>query len=571
MQELWEHQKDTKQFIYENWTVGNKHVLIMLPTGAGKTILAKSIISDAIKKKYKTLTTSHRRILVEQIYTEFYKFGSSVVMGRDKRYNKDALLQIGSLHTIKNRELDYPNIIVIDEVHWGYKTDLLKSVFKRFGNSYIIGLSATPIDDFGYLLDGFDAYFDKYQMKDLQKLKYSVPFVVYSPVKIDLSSVRVGSDNEYIQSELEEVMIREYLLNTVVENYIKFGENRKFLAFATTQKHAKLLQDAFISSKIKTGYIDSNTPDKERKTILSDLKSGIIRGVVNIDILTTGFDEPSVSCLIAAAPRMRLKTYIQEVGRGSRIFEGKKDCIYIDCANNVETHGMPDERREFKFKPAVSRVVDRKLGIESDISERNAVISDISSEKYVFLKKIGKLLDIYDGREYKLEKELQSDVNKYLEKTDLFWYRQNSGVAQYSYALRKELLEFKRYNPVDVSQVEKFINFINKGAQRFVRFTSKSGLADVSCFMGSLYFAIELKLPTGKLTDHQKVTFPEMVKDKVLLFFAESVIDVYDIIVWVEKHWNGSVLNDEVYRLYEKQIEYYKKHKLKTYDECHRN
>jgi superfamily II DNA or RNA helicase len=580
--QLRDYQQDIKSKVYKSWREGKRRVLIFSCTGSGKTIIAKSIIKDALSKNYKILFTCHRQILVEQTYLEFLEFNPSVIMGNDKRFNKDALLQIGSLQTLGNRDFDTPNIIICDESHYSHKAGMIPELLKRFEKSMIIGLSASPIDDSGFLLEGYDAYIDDYQICDLIEKKWLVPFQSYSPVSIDLSNISVIA-GEYNQKELENVVIQEELLNTAVKNYKLYGQNRKFLVFATTQKHAKALESVFIMSGYKVGYVDANVKKPERKIILEDFKNGKLQGLVNIDVLTAGFNEKSIGCIVDCAATKRLGRYIQRVGRGTRlngetyeesVLNGKPDIIYLDLANNISEHDMPDKRRTFRFKPMVSRVIDKKLGLTDEI-ERNPEKHEVISEKMVELRRIGKLLDKYEGKVYKLEKDLQVDVQNYLEKTNLFWFRQNSGCAQYSWALKKELSDFGKVFHGDTTVVNKFVEFITRGQARFVRFTSKSGLADISCFMDCLYFGIELKLRSGKLTKHQQETIPEQVSRGILIFFAESVVDVFDIIAWVEKHWNGSKLDRSIYDLYDKQIEYYRKHKLKTYselyDKCHCN
>jgi superfamily II DNA or RNA helicase len=576
------YQKDIKQKVYRFWKEGKKKVLIMSPPRSGKTIISGSIIEDALERGYRVLFTSHREKLVNQTYEKFIRFEPSVIMGSDKRYNKNSLLQIGSLQTLQNREIEKPNIIVLDEVHYGYNADMIQELLRKFPDVFIIGLSATPIDTKGYLIDGFDGYIDDYQIEDVIKLGFIVPFIdetgestFYAPVRIDLSQIKVNSTGDYSAPELETKMLENMLISTVLENYKRFGRDKQFICHTTGKLHGTTLCRLFNETGISAGYIDATIPKKEREKIYSDYSKGILKGIFGIQILTTGLDIPEIGCVIDAAPTMILSKYLQGGMRGNTllgatleesILNGKSYCIYIDCAGNIEQHGLITERRKFKFKPVISRVVDRKLNLET-VSERNTARKEISSEKMVYLKKIGKYLDIYEGKVYKLEKELQTDVNNFLDKTDLFWYRQNSGVAQYSYALKRELSQFRTTVSADLSIVERFIGFINSGAARFVRFTSKSGLADLSCYYKSLYFGIELKMPSGKLTDHQKKTFPEMVQKRILLFFAENVIDVYKIVCHIEENWDGSVLDDAVYDLPDWQETYYRKHKIKTYKE----
>jgi hypothetical protein len=146
--------------------------------------------------------------------------------------------------------------------------------------------------------------------------------------------------------------------------------------------------------------------------------------------------------------------------------------VLLDFVGNVELHGMPDDRKSFIFGKKISRVIDRELGLDISAEARQTV--ELTEEKKVYLKQIGSLLDLYEGQHYKLESELQEDVNNYLDKTHFFWWRQNSG------------------------------KMFKDG--RWIHFASKSGLPDCTVFYkaSSLFFGIELKLPHGRLTDHQK-------------------------------------------------------------------
>ena len=150
--------------------------------------------------------------------------------------------------------------------------------------------------------------------------------------------------------------------------------------------------------------------------------------------------------------------------------------------------------------------------------------------------RLPRLLDLYDGKVYKKESELQDDVNSFLDKSDNFWWRQNSG------------------------------KMFKDG--RWIHFTSKSGLPDNTVFYrnSSLFFGIELKMKSGYLTDHQKKTLPEMIQRGVLFFIAESVYDVYKILEFVESNITETetefTVNKSIYDLFDREIELRRKLKL---------
>ena len=499
--------------IRSNIKEGHKRILVSAATGYGKTILAYEICRSSIANNNRVLFTSHRIQLAEQTRDKFKSLNPSFLQGNSDGYNEKSLLLVATLQTLINREIIEPRIIIIDEVHYAYESKLVQSLFEKFPNATFIGLSATPVDNRNYLLEGFDSIIDEFQTIDLIKLKWLVPFKCYAPFTPDLSNVKILG-GEYKKDELEEAVNKPDVNKTIVENYIKYGEDRKFICFAVDKKHAFELNRTFINQGIKTNYITADTPESERLRILSALKSGSIQGLINIEILTAGFDEPTLGCVILACPTKSWKKYIQCAGRGIRldglsfeqsVLNGKSDCILLDCAGAIEEHGLPDDRKKFIFGTKITKVIDRELNLDADI-KASEKISQLTEEKQIYLKRIGSLLDLYDGKIYHKEAELQEDVNSYLCKTPFFWWRQNSG------------------------------KMFKDG--RWVHFASKSGLPDNTVFYKdtSIYFGLELKLKTGRLTDKQKQTLPEMIQRKVLFFICESVFDVYRSIEHLESN-----------------------------------
>jgi superfamily II DNA or RNA helicase len=543
------YQEDIIHQVRQAAKEGKKKVLVFAATGAGKTAMAHSIISSAISRGNKVLFTSHRITLAEQSAKVFSDLDCGYIQGSKKNFREDYGVIVASLQTLINTEIPEPNIVIIDEVHYGYESNMIQSLFTKFPNALFIGLSATPVDDRGYLLDGFDTIIDRYQTRDLIELGYLVPFKVYAPMTIDVSSVKTKG-NDYDENELELEVNKEDINDSIVDNYIKFGEDRKFICFAVNKRHCQALKQSFESRQIHTDVISADTSKKERERILKDFAEGRIKGLLSIEILTAGFDDPTVKCVILATGTKAWSKYIQCCGRGIRLMggiigesiaNGKSDCVLLDFVGNVELHGMPDDRKSFIFGKKISRVIDRELGLDISAEARQTV--ELTEEKKVYLKQIGSLLDLYEGKYYKLESELQEDVNNYLDKTHFFWWRQNSG------------------------------KMFKEG--RWVHFASKSGLPDCTVFYkaSSLFFGIELKLPHGKLTDHQKKTLPEMTQRGVLFFIAETVYDVYKIIEHVESNVSiddsGVFMSSNIYNLDERQKELRNKLNIPMYERPH--
>ncbi len=547
MYELHPHQNIVKDEIKRCLLKKQKRLLIMAATGFGKTILAYDIIKNAIDKGNKVLFTSHRISLAKQSKDKFETLNPQYLQGKEKSITDDYKLIVASIHTLIKFDIKEPKIIIIDEVHYAYESNLIQSLFIKFPNAIFIGLSATPVDDKGYLLDGFDAIIDNYQTQDLIDLGYLTPFKYFTPLSISLESVPIKGD-DYDNKVLESVINIPSINQSIVDNYKLLGENRPFIFFGVNKAHCEDMKTAFESNGIKVGVIIATTKEKERDKLILDLKNKDIKGLLSIEILTAGFDEPLVSCIILGTGTKSWRKYIQCVGRGIRLLgmniaesitNGKSDCIVLDFCENIKEHGLPTDRKKLTFNTKISRIIDREYKIDTDSDIRNEISTYITEEKQVYLKNISSLLDLYDGKIYKLESELQEDVNNFLKKTNYFWWRQNSGKA-----------------------------FIK---DRWVHFASKNGLPDNTVFYNdtSFYFALELKLPKGSLTSYQKETLPEMTLKKVLFFICESVYDVFKCIEHVEQNIiiseSETIIYNSIYDLDQRQIDLRSRLKIPCY------
>lgn len=539
-------QQDVYNLILESYKKGNRKILVSCPTGFGKTILSYTICYNAISKGNRVLFTTHRIALNNQTVDKFSDLNPTILQGNSD-YDPNNLLTVATIQTLAKRDIPEPSIVLMDEIHFAFDADLVQGVFNRFPNALFIGLSATPVNSRDYLLEGFSDIIQDFQTIDLIDRGWLTPFVCYSPVKLDLSSVRIKG-NDYDEAELSEKVLEDYIVNEVIRNYQQYGENRKFICFCVNKDHTERLRAAFTANGISNDVITADTSAKERERILRDYEDGKIKGLLNIEVLTAGFDSPTISCVLLACPTKSWRKYIQCCGRGIRlngrdmaesIANGKKDCILLDCAGAIEEHDLPTKRKVFKFEKKISRVIDRELKLDIDNEERKDVETRIAPERMVYLKRIGSLLDLYEGKQYAKEAELQEDVNRFLDKTDFFWWRQNSG---------------KLY--VD---------------GRYVSFTSKSGLPDNAVYYKdtSFYFGLELKMKHGKLSEHQKKTLPEMTEARLLFFIIESVNDVYEAIKHVETNIvridGGTLVKDTIYELPERQVALRKKLKLPDY------
>lgn len=542
MYKLRPHQQKVYDEIINKLKKGHKRILVSAPTGFGKTALAYVISKSANNKGNRVLFTNHRIALAKQTLDSFIDLNPDFLQGDNKILDNNSLLIIATIQTLLKTEIEYPKIIIIDEVHYAYNGDLIQSLFKRWPNSIFIGLSATPVDDQGFLLKGFDSIIDDYQTEDLIKQGYLTPFKCFVPFTFDTSSVKI-TQNDFNNKELESAINKIDINESIVNQYVKLGESRPFICFSANTSHCNSLKNVFENYGLPVQIITAKTSDKNRDKYINQLQKKEIKGLISIEILTAGFNEPSVSCIIMATSTMQWKKYIQCVGRGIRLIgdninesikNNKPDCFVLDFGGNIERHGMPDDRKKFTFGKKISKVIDSILDIEEDLEKRKKVLDGITEERKVYLHKIGSLIDLYANKVYSKEQDLVDDCRTILKRAGFYIWRQNSGKANIQ--------------------------------GRWVTFTDRNGLPDITLIYKSVYIGLELKLPKGRLTPGQKETLPEFVENKTMFFVVENVIDLFEALESVQNNIietdNGVLIKNELFELSDQQNKYRLKYKF---------
>jgi DNA repair protein RadD len=135
------------------------------------------------------------------------------------------------------------------------------------------------------------------------------------------------------------------LVGDIVSHWHRLGERRKTVVFATSVGHSIHLTQEFQKSGARFEHLDGETPKDERDLILQRLSDGELDGVCNCMVLTEGWDQPNVSCLVLARPTKSLGLYLQMAGRALRTFEGKTDALVLDHAGATHQHGRVEEPR----------------------------------------------------------------------------------------------------------------------------------------------------------------------------------------------------------------------------------
>lgn len=342
---LRDYQVNAIEKIRELYGQGLQKVLLHMATGAGKTAVFCELLRLAHAKGTPSLVVVRGRKLISQASERLRREGvphGIIMSGNDADHHE--LIRVCSIDTLNARKLmPAAKLIIIDECHQagsaGYKWFL-----GNYHEARILGVSATPHLKAGlrHLADGCVA---PITAKELTERGFLVPLRYFAPEKPDLSDVKVQK-GEYNERELNDVMQKAAITGDIVGHYGRIAANRPALMFAVTVAHSRLLVERFLAEGIAADHIDASSPDHVRIEAINRLERGEIKVLSNVGIMGTGVDIPSLGAVIMARPTKSYNLWIQMIGRGTRPFEGKPDCIILDHAGNALEHGFLTTHRD---------------------------------------------------------------------------------------------------------------------------------------------------------------------------------------------------------------------------------
>jgi DNA repair protein RadD len=333
----------------------NKKILLVAPTGSGKTVIASALISNALNKGHKCLFVAHRRELIMQCSKKLHDFDvNHGVLMSGKTETPRARVQIASIQTftIRNKKETFrkpeATLIIIDEAHRSASISF-KKLIEEYPDAYIIGLTATPCRSDGKgLASVYDKLVECSNIKELTELNYLVPTRIIAPTLPDLNDLRIMA-GDYEKRGLNKKMNTPKLVGDLVTHWIHHAYDRPTVIFAVSIAHSKYIAKIFNENNIPCGHIDGEMEELEREQVLHDLRAGIITVLSNCQVLTEGWDMPKVSCVILARPTKSYGMYLQMVGRSLRPYDDKEDTLILDHAGCVYEHGFPDDEPNWEL------------------------------------------------------------------------------------------------------------------------------------------------------------------------------------------------------------------------------
>ena len=337
---------------------GTRRIMLVAPTGAGKTVIFADIVRSQVAASKSVLVFAHRREIISQTGGKLHALGVShgiIQAGFSPRPLER--VQVASIQTLHRRAIHTDNmllppadLLIVDEAHHATAATY-RAIINAYPDAILLGLTATPCRGDGRGLGGiFELIIECPQVAELIEQGHLVKTRTYAPINPDLKGVRVEK-GDYVEAQLAERMDRPKLIGDIVTHWHKYGERRKTVCFAVNVAHSIHLRDEFINSGVRAEHIDGSTPKPERDATLQRLASGEIELVTNCMVLTEGWDMPEVGCEILARPTRKMGLYRQMIGRALRPAPGKIDAIILDHSGAVFRHGFVEDHVEWTLDP----------------------------------------------------------------------------------------------------------------------------------------------------------------------------------------------------------------------------
>lgn len=327
--------------------------IVVAPTGAGKSIYIAHIANELGEN---VLVLQPSKELLEQNFGKYELYGGeasiySASLG-EKEIGSVTFATIGS---VKDKASDFQHVkhIIIDECHLvpPKEGSMFVTFLSGMTQAKVLGMTATPFRLKKYVNPWSRApyaqinlltrerpkFFNRFlhitQIEELYQDKFLSP-IKYVSLTWDSGKLVVNTNgSEYsdksIERELKQQKVNDRIPGIIEQSIVKGRKHRVVFVYS--------VDDAiYLASKVPdSAYVCATTPKKERTEIIKSFREGKIKTIFNVNVLTIGFDFTALDTIIIARPTMSLALFMQMIGRGIRLHEGKEDCVVVDMCGNM--------------------------------------------------------------------------------------------------------------------------------------------------------------------------------------------------------------------------------------------
>ena len=355
------YQEEVKAAVYHHLRNRDDNPCAVVPTAGGKTPIMASICKDAVTQwNGRVLILAHVKELLEQTADKLRMVCPEIDFGiysaSLRRRDTDHPVIVAGIQSVYKRacELDRFDLVMVDEAHLiplegdGMYRQFLADAKIVNPNLRIVGFTATPFRlKSGTICtpDGFlNTICHEVGVRELIRDGYLCPLISKagkSKANTEGLHVRGG---EFITDEVESLMDDAALVKAACAEIVEQTKKRTAcLVFSAGIQHGRHITSVLSSEHgIECGFVCGETPIDERDETLRRFKTGELKYLCNVNVLTTGFDAPHIDCVALVRPTMSPGLYYQMVGRGFRIHPSKQNCLVLDFGGNVLRHGPVD-------------------------------------------------------------------------------------------------------------------------------------------------------------------------------------------------------------------------------------
>ena len=374
--QLRDYQQECLDAVEASYAKGFRAPLVSLATGGGKTIIfAKEAEKNTANGRI--LIAAHRKELIKQAVDKIYQatgLRAGVEMGQHRAAPMDRVV-VASIQTLANRMPAGARFhqLIIDEAHHCTDDNQYSEAIKDVGAEKLLGVTATAYRGDKKSLNGvFDDM--PYTKSIIDLINHTPPYladvrVKTLPIEIDLSAVKTYM-GDFSESGLGDAL--EPMLDELAEVIARDYADRKILTFCPLRDTSRSWTAALQRQGLRAEHVDGASPDRD--DILRKFSNDDIRFLSNASLLTEGYDEPSIDCVLILRPTRSRVMMAQMVGRGTRLFPGKEDLLVLDPMFTCEKHNI--------LSPAdlAAETDDDAAGLKEIMKSKGTTISEAVEE-----------------------------------------------------------------------------------------------------------------------------------------------------------------------------------------------
>lgn len=377
MIELRDYQRKALNDLYSWFGVNQGNPCIEAPTGSGKTVLIAAFCKENLEANpgIRILMATHTKELITQDANALLKIWPEAPVGIYsaglKKRDIKMPITIGGIQSLYRHasEFGHIDVLLVDEAHMipvdgtGMYLTFIQRLREINPDLTVIGFTATPYRLKHGMITDKPAIFDAPLIKTIgiRELQERGTLAVLRSKATKEELLKLAEHariqgGDYVEKDLQDAIDRDLTTRAVIDETLRRAEGRRHvLFFCCGIDHAEHVRDILREKGETAEAVSSRCSAEERDRIINAFKEGKIRFLTNTAILTTGFDYPEIDCIVMMRPTLSPGLYMQEVGRGLRPKTESIDCLVLDFAGNIRTHGpvadvRPPEQKRSKRK-----------------------------------------------------------------------------------------------------------------------------------------------------------------------------------------------------------------------------